>query len=89
MSTIDRDVLLQTLRGFAEVNQITAAERRASLEKMTRAKSWATFNALYEAWQQTGKQAGGDWEALDEQRLADHIALRLKFETVARHKGLI
>lgn len=89
MSTIDRDILLQTLRGFAEVNKIAAAERRAALEKMTRAESWATFNALYEAWPHMGKQAGGDWEALAAQRLADHISLRQKFEAVARHKGLI
>ncbi len=89
MPTLDRDVLLRTLRGYAEVNEITEKERRAALAKITRAESWAIFDALYETWRRTGKQAGGDWEALAEQRLADHIALRLKFETVARHKGLI
>ena len=88
-SLIDRDILLQTLRGYAEVNEITDAERRASLANLTSAESWAAFAALYDAWRHTGQKAGGDWAALVEQRLAETMALRKSFERLARRKGLI
>ena len=89
MATLSKDLLNQTLRGYAEVNQITSAERAAALEQVTRGENWAMFDALYEAWKRTGQQAGGDWEALAKQRLADAIALRRTFELIARHKGLL
>jgi hypothetical protein len=89
MSALNKDLLHQTLRGYAEVNEIISAERAAALANMTRVESWAIFEALYETWKRTGQQAGGDWEALAEQRLADAIALRRAFETIARRKGLL
>jgi len=87
-SQLDRETLLQTLRGYAEVNAITEAERRAQLAKMTSAESWAIFASLYAAWERTGKQAGGDWEALARRRLEEAVAVRKAFEKLARHKGL-
>ncbi len=89
MSTVSKDVLQQTLRGYAEANEITSAERAAALAQVTRQESWATFDALYDAWKRTGQQAGGDWEALAEQRLAEAVAVRRAFQTVARRKGLL
>jgi len=88
-SRLDRETLLKTLRGYAEVNAITEAERRARLSKMTSAESWAIFTSLHETWEQLGKQAGGNWEALARRRLEEAIALRQAFEKLARHKGLI
>jgi hypothetical protein len=89
MSTLNKDSLLQTLRGYAEANEIASSERAATLAQITRRESWAAFGALYDAWKRTGQQAGGNWEALAEQRLAEAIALRKAFETVARRKGLL
>jgi hypothetical protein len=88
-SRLDREILLKTLKGYAEVNAITEAEHRARLAKMTSAESWAIFAALYETWERLGQQAGGDWEALAHRRLEEAVALRKAFERLARHKGLI
>lgn len=88
-SQLDRETLLKTLRGYAEVNAITEAERRARLANITSAESWEIFASLYEAWERTGKRAGGDWEALAHRRLEEAVALRQAFERLARHKGLI
>jgi hypothetical protein len=87
VSTLNKDVVQQTWRGYAEANEIASAERAAALAQLTRQESWATFDALYAAWQRTGQQAGGDWEALAEQRIAEAIALREAFETFARRRG--
>ena len=89
MTALSKDLLRQTLRGYAEINEITSAERAAVLAQMTRSESWAIFDALYETWKRTGQRAGGEWEALAEQRLADEIALRRTFEEIARRKGLL
>jgi hypothetical protein len=88
MSTLNKDIVLQTLRGYSEANEIASRERAATLARMTRREGWAVFNALYDAWKQTGQQAGGAWEALAERWLAEAIALRQAFETIARRKGL-
>lgn len=89
MSTLNKDILLQTLRGYTEANEIAAIERAATLAQMTRHESWAIFDALYTTWKRTGYRAGGDWDALAEQRLAEAIALRTAFEAIARRKGLL
>jgi hypothetical protein len=80
---LNRDILLQTLAGYAE------AERRARLRTMTDAEALAIFAALYETWKRTGKQAGGDWEAVACRNLESKLKLRQAFQQVARSKGLI
>ncbi len=89
MSTLNKDILLQTLRGYTEANEIASVERAAALAQMSRHESWEIFDALYTTWQRTGYRAGGDWDALAEQRLADDVALRRAFETFARRRGLL
>jgi hypothetical protein len=89
MSTLNKEIVQQTLRGYAEANEIASAERAEALAQLTRQASWATFDALYDAWKRTGQRAGGDWEALAEQRLAEAVALRRAFEVIARRKGLL
>jgi hypothetical protein len=89
MSILNKDVVQQTLRGYAEANEIASAERAAALAQLTRQESWAAFDALYIAWKRTGQRAGGDWEALAERRLAEAVALRRAFELIARRKGLL
>ncbi len=88
-SKLDRDIVLQTLAGYAEVNKITAAERDARLKMMTDAEAMSIFASLYETWKRTGKQAGGNWEALASWKLEQKIRTRKAFEVFARAKGLI
>ncbi|MEK7278181.1 MAG: hypothetical protein AAB427_12595, partial [Chloroflexota bacterium] len=75
--------------GYAEVNKITAAERDARMKTMTDAEAMRIFVSLYETWKQTGKQAGGNWDALARWKLEQKIQIRKAFETFARAKGLI
>ena len=86
---LDREILRQTLAGFAEVNKITEAERRARLKTMTDAEASAIFASLYEMWKRSGQRAGGDWEALSRRGIEHKIRVRKDFETLARHKGLL
>src|SRR5687767_1920299 len=86
---LNRDLLLQTLAGYREVNRITEAERRSRLQTLTDAEALDIFNALYMAWQHSGRNAGGDWETLAREKLEHKIQVRRAFEALARHKGLI
>ncbi|MBI3359671.1 MAG: hypothetical protein HY023_00995 [Chloroflexi bacterium] len=86
---LDRDILLQTLAGYAEVNKITEATRRAQLKTMTDAEAREIFASLYETWKRTGQQAGGNWEAIARRKLEHKIGMRQAFEALARRKGLI
>jgi hypothetical protein len=88
-SRLDREIVLKTLRGYAIVNQITEAERRARLKTMTDAEAREIFDSLYDTWKRTGKQAGGDWEALARRELEDKIRVRRAFEALARRRGLM
>ncbi|MBM4425041.1 MAG: hypothetical protein FJ030_16960 [Chloroflexi bacterium] len=85
---LDRDLLRQTLAGYAEVNRITEAERRARLKTMTDAESRVIFDDLCATWERLGK-SGGDWERVNRWRIEQKIALRQAFERLARAKGLI
>ena len=89
MSKIDKEILLQTLRGYAEVNKITEAENRQRLAVLTHEQSQKIFEMLYDVWERTGKKAGGNLEALRAQDLEAHIEVRKAFEALALHKGLI
>ena len=86
---LNRDVLLQTLAGYREVNRLTEAERQARLQTLTDAEAREMFAALYADWQRSGQRAGGDWEALAREKLEHKIQVRRAFEALARHKGLI
>lgn len=86
---LDPEIVRQTMAGFAEVNKITEAERKARLKSMTDAEAWGIFASLYDMWKRTGADAGGDWNALAEYRLAHHLRVRDAFEALARRKGLI
>ena len=89
MPPLNRRLIEQTLRGYAEVNDFTANERERALRDTTRAENWALFGEIYETWLRTGSQAGGDWVVVEQQRLAEEIALRQTFERYARGKGLL
>lgn len=88
-SKLDRDILIQTLKGYAIVNEITAAERRARLKTITDVEARAIYDDLCATWELTGKRGGGDWERLNRRRIEQKIAVRRVFEQLARAKGLI
>ena len=88
-SKLNREVLLQTLAGYREVNRLTDEERQARLQTLTDAEAREMFDALYADWQRSGQRAGGDWEALAREKLEHKIQVRRAFEALARRKGLL
>lgn len=86
---LNREILLQTLAGYREVNRITEAERRSRLETLTDAEARGMFAALYADWQRSGQRAGGDWEVMAREKLESKVQVRRAFEALARLKGLI
>ncbi len=88
-SKLDRETVLQSIKGYKVVNEIIDAERRSRLKTMTDEEARKVFASLYETWKRTGKHAGGDWEALARRKLEQRIQLQQAFELLARRKGLI
>jgi len=85
---IDAEILRQTLAGYAQVNQITADERRARLRALSDSEAHALFDDLCDTHQRMGRH-DGDWEKLDRLRLEQKRAIRPAFERLARAKGLL
>jgi len=85
--SLNRQILLQTLAGYAEVNRITQAERCSRLKSRTDQESLSIFAELYRAWEITGKQETGNWQLIMQQRQSDHEHLRHLFEIIARKRG--
>jgi hypothetical protein len=46
MTKLNREIVLQTLKGYEEVNRITAREERERLKKMTEKEARAIFDDL-------------------------------------------
>ena len=55
MANLDREILLQTLRGYAAVNRITQSEHRSHWKELTTQESLEVFTRLFETWVCTGK----------------------------------
>ncbi len=89
MTKLDRELVLQTLAGYAEVNKVTEAERRARLETMTDAEARAIFDDLTAGSDRSTRDDGSDWRRLDRWRIEQKIAVRRAFERLARAKGLL
>lgn len=89
MSRLDREIVLQTMRGYEEVNRITESERRARLKGQTPQESLSVFKGLFSSWACTGRKAGGNWETLTRRRLEHHLSQRQAFEILARAQGYI
>ncbi len=89
MGLLNRDALLQTLKGYAIANDFIAAERKARLKVITVKESLEVFASLYEMWKRTGKLAGGNMDVIERRRLDNHIELRRAFEKLAKQKRLI
>jgi hypothetical protein len=84
MTSLDRDILLQTLRGYAEVNRITEAERRASLRKISDAEARAVYEDLTQG---IVVPTEAEKRRLESIRLAYHHVIRKAFEKMSRKLG--
>ncbi len=78
----------EILRGYAEADRWTRAERREWLRRLTPEEAWEIFDTLYRFWEQTGERSGGDWAALEGRRIRETLALREALNRFARAKGL-
>lgn len=76
----------QLLRGYRALNKITAAERRAWLERMTVEEARKIFDELHQDTDRW-KEYGGDLAALEQRRLAGKIQGRQFFTRAAKSGG--
>ena len=85
MAYLDREITLKTLRGYAEVNRITQAERRARLRRLTDDEARDILDRLYH---DPGKFiAGEDQTRLMNIRLQHHLKVRKAMAKLAQVKG--
>lgn len=84
---LDAAIVRQTLAGFAEVNRLSAAERRARLWDMSDADARRIFDDLV-ATHEWFQGDGPGWERLSRARIEQKLSLRLAFKRLARSRGL-
>ncbi len=84
MDKLDREIVLQTIRGYEEVNRITESERISRLKEMTVQESFRNFRELYQVWVKVGSRLGGNLARLDQRRLEETLVLREKLNEVSR-----
>ncbi len=84
MTKIDREILIQTLAGYAEVNRITEVERRTRLKQISNAEARAVFDSLN---QDVSEITAAECENLEEFRLEHHLIVRDAMEKMARSMG--
>lgn len=87
MTSLNRQLVLQTLRGYTEVERIVDVERRKRLQSQSIAESLAEFKVLYETWVKLGRDAGGVFTEIAQNRLQANLERRAIFEQLANHKG--
>lgn len=85
---MDRKVV-DIIRAYGAASDFLEAERMARLIKITPEESRRIFETLYELWWQTGRTAGGKWEALERLKIEHLIKQRRAFERLARRKRLL
>lgn len=81
---LDREIVLQTLAGYAEVNRITEAERRARLIHITDEQARLAFDSLN---QDIDRMTQDEKVRLSKFRLVHHLKIREAMERLARMKG--
>lgn len=83
----NKEILLQTLKGYSETNRITAQERYTRLRTRTTEENLKIFITLYRTWEQSGKKVGGNDFLLAKRRVNDHIHLRSLLKIAAEKRG--
>ncbi|MBU1662602.1 MAG: hypothetical protein KKD28_14150 [Chloroflexi bacterium] len=83
MSSLDREIVLKTLRGYAEVNRITEAERRARLKHLTDDQARDAFDALNDS---VAEMSADEKARLAQFRLEHHLKVRQIMKLVAQSR---
>lgn len=81
---LNREIVLRTMRGYAEVNRITEAERRARLQHMTDAEARAIFEGLRFP---VHEMEADERARLMPLRLAQHRKVREAMQRLAARRG--
>ena len=81
---MNREIVLQTLRGYEEVKRITADERRPRLQHMSDEEALANFDRLCEGVVELDAE---ERQRLMPLRLEHHFRVREAFAKMARAKG--
>lgn len=76
MDKLDREIVLQTIRGYEEANRISKADRFSRLKERKIEESILIFRSLYRAWEKTGKKMGGDKDAMSRLRIEESVRRR-------------
>lgn len=84
MSRLDKEIVLKTLRGYAEVNRITEAERREHLRNLTVEQAKQIFDNLNS---DVPELSGEENLLLTDFRLNHHLKVRKAMELLARKNG--
>ncbi|MBC8497061.1 MAG: hypothetical protein ISS57_11400 [Anaerolineales bacterium] len=84
MTKLDKEIVLKTMRGFAEVNRITEAERRERLKTMTEDQAKQIFDDLNIG---VTEMTEGEKSRLADFRLKHHLKVRKAMEMLARSNG--
>jgi hypothetical protein len=84
MSKLDKEIVLKTLHGYAEVNRITEIERRARLQSITDEQALAAFEALNEDMIEINPE---EKARLAKFRLKHHLYVRKAMEQLVKAQG--
>ena len=84
MTKLDKEIVLKTMRGFAEVNRITEAERRERLKTMTEDQAKQIFDDLNIG---VTEMTEGEKSRLADFRLKHHLKVRKAMEMLAHSNG--
>ncbi len=81
---LDPEIVRQTLAGYAVVNEIAEAERRARLQIMTDEDARVIFDDLCETWERMNKKVV-DTPRFNAWRIEHKIALRRALLQLYQH----
>ncbi len=81
---LNKQLVRQTLRGYARANKFIEAEKRAWLSRLTPKESWELFDDLYRSWKQMRKKSSDGWKTLEQRRLEEKVALRRTLDRAAK-----
>ena len=79
----------EMMQAYGKAAEFFEAERIAWLSRLGSQEARVLFEQLYAVWQRGGRQACGDWDALEHLRIEELVAVRQAFERRARAHGLL
>ncbi len=77
----------QMMRAYGEATPFLEAERAEWLSRLSPHDARPLSEYLYAVWERGGRQAGGNWDALDQLQVEELVAVRRAFARLARARG--